>query len=281
MKKDNYIIERNNTISFPLNNLKISSEAFNDTSSLTSLTFNNLKNSSNYFAKSKEERLSSATKDEKNVNINKTLDATQFEKDLHLQSNITKNSLKIRDRKFILHKPKAIFVQQSDDSTKEVKYFEPKMYNKKPSVFENHTTSSKASINKNLISSRTNSENSSLRQKYSHPHENNISSLSNHCLIHKRYIQHALSKSFRAPLRTLLDSGGKLASANGQSEKLNAYIISENYQEKLILLNEKTQHQIKQRELYNQFKSKRSISFNRPIMPQSTNPNFLITQHKI
>lgn len=59
-------------------------------------------------------------------------------------------------------------------------------------------------------------------------------------LIQKRFVQHTnlLSKSPRAPLRCLLDSG---ETNRRQNDKLNAYIISESYQDRLFLINQKTQ----------------------------------------
>jgi hypothetical protein len=274
-KKENDSNESKHIISLPYNNLKIDTDLSNDTHLFTSPKYNNYKTNSN------KARSISAIIDKRKGALNKNYDANQNEKKVDLQSHCTNDTVKIRDNKLLLHKSRAVFNQEFQESKKFSKYTEPITEIKKLSAFENFTTSSKSSINKNRISSRAISENSSLNQKNMSSSEN-MTSVSNHCLIHKRYIQHALTKSWRAPLRNLLDSGGKINPTDGQSNKLSAYILSENYQERLLLLNEKTQQQIKQRELYNQFKSKRSITFSRPIAPQPTsNPNFLITQHKI
>jgi len=275
IKKENDNNESKNVISLPFSNLKLDTDLSNDTQLFTSSKYKHFKTNLN------KTRSISAINDKRKSTLNKNYDANQNEKKIDLLNHYSNDNVKIRENKLLLHKSRAVFNQEFQESNKFPKYTEPITEIKKLSTFENFTTSSKSSINKNRISSRAISENSSLNQKNMSTSEN-MTSVSNHCLIHKRYIQHALTKSWRAPLRNLLDSGGKLNSANGQSNKLSAYILSENYQERLLLLNEKTQQQIRQRDLYNQFKSKRSITFSRPIAPPPTsNPNFLITQHKI
>ena len=175
--------------------------------------------------------------------------------------------------------PKILYVQETEKSKISRKYLSEKItktykkMNKYNSAFESVDTNSNASMNKNLISSHLTFD-SMFSKKSTNDNTQEVTKEKN---------TNPLSiKTSRLPLRHLLDSGEISSLVGSKTKALNAYIISEKHQEKLII-REKSQQQLKQRELYKQFKSKRSSLFSRrmPLASQSfSNPSFLIAQNK-
>jgi len=74
-------------------------------------------------------------------------------------------------------------------------------------------------------------------------------------------------------LRNLLDSGSEL-NFKASTEKFNAYIIPENFQDRLIYMTEKAyEKQLKQIDSYKEFKAKLGYSFSKRVPLASLHPN--------
>lgn len=73
----------------------------------------------------------------------------------------------------------------------------------------------------------------------------------------KNYFQNTKKKTSKMRLRNLLDSGSECDFKASSTEKLNAYVIPENFQDRLIYMSEKAyEKQLKQIDSYKDFKSK-------------------------
>ena len=96
----------------------------------------------------------------------------------------------------------------------------------------------------------------------------------------KSLFQSLKKKENKLRLRNLLDDGTDTSNGLQSNEKLSAFVMPENFQDKLFYLSENSdERQLKQIETYKDFKSKLGFSFSRRRLPMATinsAPNFIV-----
>lgn len=206
------------------------------------------------------------------------LNENKLENEFDSESILFRNSFKSKEKQFY-NKPRYVGLifgsekkNKANNSSNNSSTVTPNILPRKSNPFENSTTESRSSITRTIFST----------SRQTKVNVNEIKSIDP--ILSTQTIQinsrKAAKTPNRAPLRNLLDSGDS-PSIHPHMDKLNAYIVSENYQERLIVLSERSQQPYKQKDLYNKFKAKRSTSFNRRVPLTSSNPtsngNFLFT----